>query len=289
MAVVKGMRACADCGTLRPAGKSTLPQGQYRCHPCRRLRPAGSLIEDRKCAQCQSHFQVKHASDRRYCVDCVDGMNRPSSHKWRTCVDCGAVKKASKKSLPEGLYCCQPCRRKRPGYTGSGTNSHGTTHGSCKVCGELRPLSAHSRGPGELTCQKCRRIAWDERKPVAKRSGWQPHERTTTQRGLGRRHQLAVWELRRNHVDGSPCDWCGRPMYLDRTRNWDYDPDADDLSGGLQGDHSLPRSRYSNSATDRLLHRRCNNQRGDGFNDHLAWINHRNSCDITVDDTEEVG
>ena len=32
-------RTCADCGTERPASKSSLPDGEYRCHPCRRARP----------------------------------------------------------------------------------------------------------------------------------------------------------------------------------------------------------------------------------------------------------
>ncbi len=41
----------------------------------------------------------------------------------------------------------------------------------------------------------------------------------TTQRDLGlRRHRNAADALRRAHQDGTRCDWCGRPMYRDRTR-----------------------------------------------------------------------
>ena len=37
---------------------------------------------------------------------------------------------------------------------------------------------------------------------------------------------------------GAPCEWCGRPLYLDRKRNWDYEPERNALSGTLHGDHS---------------------------------------------------
>lgn len=103
---------------------------------------------------------------------------------------------------------------------------------------------------------------------------------TTTAKGLGWIHQQAADELRRNHHDGSPCDWCGRPMYLDRTLNWDYNPQATNpASGSLHADHSemsragaiklgLPIPR-----PNRLLHGVCNIQRGEGGNDHLAANN----------------
>ncbi|MEU6582828.1 hypothetical protein [Nocardia sp. NPDC046763] len=80
----------------------------------------------------------------------------------------------------------------------------------------------------------------------------QTARRTTTQRGLGWRHQQAVDALKRRHVDGAPCWWCGEGMY--RTQE-------------LDGDHSQPRSR-GGVVTDRLLHRSCNRQRGDGSRDH---------------------
>ena len=102
--------------------------------------------------------------------------------------------------------------------------------------------------------------------------------KTTTERGLGWRHQQAVAALRRKHQDGTACDWCGKPMYLDDSRNWDYRPDVPS-SGRLQGDHSemtraeAVRRGVQIPLPDRLLHRRCNQQRGDGVNDHLAAAN----------------
>ena len=97
--------------------------------------------------------------------------------------------------------------------------------------------------------------------------------------GLGWRHQRAVRALKRDHSDGSPCDWCGRPMWLDPIRNWDYDPNSNRRGNGcLQGDHKISRRECVKSGIpiplpDRLLHGICNIQRGDGGNDHLAWVN----------------
>jgi hypothetical protein len=103
---------------------------------------------------------------------------------------------------------------------------------------------------------------------------------STTAKGLGHRHRVAVEALRRAMPDGSPCDWCGQPRYLDRTRNRDYDPTSTNpTSGVLQGDHStMSRSEAIRRGLpiplpDRLLHGECNRQRGDGANDHLAAVN----------------
>jgi hypothetical protein len=102
--------------------------------------------------------------------------------------------------------------------------------------------------------------------------------KTTTEKGLGWRHQQAVEDLKRKHKDGSPCDWCGREMFLDRTRNWDYSPGVR-ASGSLQGDHSkMSRSEAIRRGEkilppDRLLHGECNRSRGVGGNDHLAAEN----------------
>lgn len=79
-------------------------------------------------------------------------------------------------------------------------------------------------------------------------------------RGLGYEHRLQVKRLKTRHTNGAPCWWCGRPMYLDAERNWD--------SAVLEGDHSLARS-HGGTHADRLLHRTCNRQRGDGRKDHL--------------------
>jgi hypothetical protein len=104
--------------------------------------------------------------------------------------------------------------------------------------------------------------------------------RKTTERGLGWRHQQARNALLRKHTDGAPCAWDGRPMYRDRTKNWDYNPNSNNPnSGALQADHStITRAEAIRRGVpiplpDRLLHGECNRQRGDGSNDHLAWIN----------------
>jgi hypothetical protein len=101
--------------------------------------------------------------------------------------------------------------------------------------------------------------------------------KTTTEKGLGWRHRQQADALKRKHVDGTPCDWCGYPMYLDPTKNRDYNPESGNpLSGVLQADHSKMtraeaiRRGVTIPLPDRLLHGECNRQRGDGSNDHLA-------------------
>lgn len=97
-----------------------------------------------------------------------------------------------------------------------------------------------------------------------------------TRRGLGWRHQRARETLLRQHKDGTLCDWCGRPMYRDRRRNWDYHPERNHLSGVLHADHrgisrtEALRRGQAIPLPDRLLHGVCNIQRGEGGNDHLA-------------------
>jgi hypothetical protein len=99
--------------------------------------------------------------------------------------------------------------------------------------------------------------------------------KTTNEQGLGIKHQRARDALMRKLQDGSPCDWCGKPRYRDETKNWDYNPDIR-YSGRLQADHgAMTRAEAVRRGLpiplpDRLLHRRCNQQRGDGVNDHLA-------------------
>lgn len=104
-------------------------------------------------------------------------------------------------------------------------------------------------------------------------------KQTTTAKGLGHRHQRAGDGLKQTHPDGKACDWCGRPMYLDRTRNWDYNPESTNPnSGKLHADHSgMSRAEALRRGVpiplpDRLLHGRCNIQRGEGGNDHLATV-----------------
>jgi hypothetical protein len=93
--------------------------------------------------------------------------------------------------------------------------------------------------------------------------------KTTTQRGLGWQHQKQAERLKATHIDGTPCWWCARPMYRDRTHNWDYNPTSTNpYSGTLQADHSHTRASGGTKA-DRLLHATCNKERGDGQRDHL--------------------
>lgn len=77
-------------------------------------------------------------------------------------------------------------------------------------------------------------------------------------RGLGYQHRKQRDALLNAHVDGSPCFWCGLPMWLDAERNWD--------EAGLEADHIIPRS-IEHSEADRLLHQWCNRKRGDGRHD----------------------
>lgn len=81
----------------------------------------------------------------------------------------------------------------------------------------------------------------------------------TTARGLGWTHQRTRAHLIANHNDGSPCWWCGQPMWKDAARNFDH--------ATLEADHSLARAKGGHIA-DRLLHRKCNRERGDGTRDH---------------------
>ncbi len=102
---------------------------------------------------------------------------------------------------------------------------------------------------------------------------------TTTGKGLGWRHQQKRDQLMRSHVDGSACDWCGRPMYRDRSRNWDHNAESTNPDNGkLHADHAAMsrneavRRGLPIPLPDRLLHGVCNIQRGDGGNDHLASV-----------------
>ncbi|OIN79336.1 hypothetical protein [Mycobacterium malmoense] len=101
--------------------------------------------------------------------------------------------------------------------------------------------------------------------------------KTQTELGLGWRHRQAADALRRAHQDGAPCSWCGRPMYLDRTKNWDYNPDSTNPDSGKLHAHHGKMSRAEAiklgvpiPLPDELLHGACNIQLGDGGNKHLA-------------------
>lgn len=85
---------------------------------------------------------------------------------------------------------------------------------------------------------------------------------TTTQRGLGHDHRQNRERLLTRHVDGRRCWWCAKPMFKDAKRNWD--------GFALEADHTKGRARFGPGKTraDRLLHKTCNIQRGDGTKDH---------------------
>ena len=104
-----------------------------------------------------------------------------------------------------------------------------------------------------------------------------PPRKTTTEKGLGWRHQQDKAALLRNHIDGTPCpclglDDCGpsclcrphgvgQPMYRDAARNPDGMP--------LEADHTTARSQGGTRA-DRLLLATCNRSRGDGTRQALS-------------------
>ena len=85
--------------------------------------------------------------------------------------------------------------------------------------------------------------------------------RTTTQRGYGHTHQKRRQALLRGHQDGTPCPWCGRPMYRNPQHNWDHQP--------LHADHTNPLAKGGEHA-DRLMCATCNKQRHSGDYDHLS-------------------
>ncbi len=73
---------------------------------------------------------------------------------------------------------------------------------------------------------------------------------SSTERGLGYAHRQARLALLRLHVEGTPCAWCGQPMYRRQK---------------LHADHTTPRSRGGmGTLPDRLLHAVCNIRRGNG-------------------------
>ncbi|ATW60766.1 HNH endonuclease [Gordonia phage Bjanes7] len=77
-------------------------------------------------------------------------------------------------------------------------------------------------------------------------------QRNTTQRGLGWKHQKQRARLLGQHVDGTPCWWCGKPMHKTQA---------------LAADHTHARA-HGGTTADRLLHDLCNKERGDGSRDH---------------------
>lgn len=77
-------------------------------------------------------------------------------------------------------------------------------------------------------------------------------------KGRGTAHDKQREKLKRKHIDGSPCWWCGRPMYLDKGKNFD--------GLTLAADHSTA-IKHGGKLADRLLHFSCNSSRKAGERD----------------------
>lgn len=82
---------------------------------------------------------------------------------------------------------------------------------------------------------------------------------TTTQRGYGHDHRTRRDQLLYQHIDGTECEYCARPMYRDATRNFDGAP--------LEADH-LDQDKGNLAA--RLLHRQCNRK----MSQPGTWVKH---------------
>lgn len=81
---------------------------------------------------------------------------------------------------------------------------------------------------------------------------------TTTEKGLGWKHQQEREKLLAVHIDGTPCWWCAKPMFHDKARNHD--------GQALAADHDKARHHGGTKAT-RLLHGSCNSSRQEGNRD----------------------
>ena len=68
---------------------------------------------------------------------------------------------------------------------------------------------------------------------------------TKAQQGRGWAHDKTRARLIHNHTDGTPCWWCGKPMYRDAKLNWD--------KRALHADHSKALGQYGahNNLADR--------------------------------------
>lgn len=89
---------------------------------------------------------------------------------------------------------------------------------------------------------------------------YQPERRTTTQQGYGWQHQKVRRKLLALHTDGSPCWWCGKPMYRDKRRNHD--------GLALAADHTEAGGAKNGQDASRLLHGSCNSQAKDHVDDN---------------------
>lgn len=84
--------------------------------------------------------------------------------------------------------------------------------------------------------------------------------KSTTARGLGWAHQKQRARLEAAHRNGTPCWWCGQPMYRDQDAHLNPDGHV------LNADHSNPRANGGTQA-DRMMHDTCNKSRQAGKRD----------------------
>lgn len=82
---------------------------------------------------------------------------------------------------------------------------------------------------------------------------------STTERGYGWAHQQARERLLRAHKDGAPCSRCHKPMWLDKTRNWDERSLAADHGPGHEQKYAADKQR---NPPTRLMHATCNERDG---------------------------
>nr|DAQ23769.1 MAG TPA: restriction endonuclease [Caudoviricetes sp.] len=81
------------------------------------------------------------------------------------------------------------------------------------------------------------------------------------ERGYGQAHKSVRKRLIYLHKDGTPCWWCGEPMFREPGRNPDGFP--------LAADHVNAGGAAKREQASRLLHFTCNSTRKDGDKDHL--------------------
>lgn len=112
---------------------------------------------------------------------------------------------------------------------------------------------------GEWLTTQLRAQGWDVQ--LEHRALTAKKQTTTTARGYGWKHQKQRDRLLYNHQDGTPCWWCGLPMYRNKNQNWDQKP--------LAADHTNPNGAKNNQLANQLLHGHCNSQAQDHKNDHL--------------------
>lgn len=140
---------------------------------------------------------------------------------------------------------------------------HSNPAASTIVRYESMGATIHTVDPGkDVVMKRVKQLRPRELLPVA--AAWYDRQpavdtpKTTTERGLGWDHQKQRAKLIAVHIDGTPCWWCGRPMFYDKTRNFDGLP--------LAADHGEARA-HGGLIADKLLHFSCNSSRQAGDRD----------------------